>query len=301
MNILIAGGSGFLGVALTRHLLQRGHRVSLLSRRPSAPGGAPPVYHWDPERGEFDGNALSGADAVVNLAGENLAGGRWTPERKRRLVDSRVLATRFLVRRMSERTPPPRVLVNASAVGIYGDRGEEMLAEESQPGSGFLAGLCRAWEEAALPARDAGVRVVPSRFGVVLDRAGGVLAQLLPIFKMGIGGPLGAGKQWMSWVALPDVLQIVEMALEREDVSAPVNVVSPAPVRNKDFARALGRILRRPAFLPAPALALRIALGPMADEALLWSVRAVPETMTSLGYRFAFPDLEGALRNALQA
>ena len=301
MNVLIAGGSGFLGSALTRRLLQHGHKVSLLSRRPSAPGGMPPVYHWDPERGEFDGNSLTGTDAVVNLAGENISGGRWTRERKRRLVESRVEATRFLVRRMGERTPPPRALVSASAVGIFGNRGEEVLTEESPPGAGFLAELCRAWEEAASSALDAGVRVAVTRFGVVLDAAGGVLEKLLPIFKLGIGGPLGSGKQWMSWVALPDVLQVIETALSREDVSGPINVVSPAPVRNRDFARALGRVLRRPAFLPAPAPALRLVFGAMADEALLSSACAAPKRLTSLGYRFAFEDLERAFRNAIRA
>jgi len=259
----------------------------------------PPVYHWDPERGEFDGNSLSGADAVVSLAGENIAGGRWTRERKRRIVESRVEATRFLVRRMGERTPPPRALVSASAVGIYGNRGEEVLTEESPPGAGFLAELCRAWEEAASSALEAGVRVVVARFGMVLDAAGGVLERLLPIFKLGIGGPLGSGKQWMSWVALPDVLQVIETALSREDVSGPVNVVSPAPVRNRDFTRALGRVLRRPAFLPAPAPALRLAFGAMADEALLSSACVAPKKLTSLGYRFAFEDLERAFRNVL--
>lgn len=300
MNVLIAGGTGFIGSALTRRLLHHGHRVSVLSRRPSTPGGAPPVYHWDHERGEFDGNALTGVDAVVNLAGENLAGGRWTPERKRRLIESRVAATRFLVERMGERKPAPRALVSGSAVGIYGDRGEEILTEESRPGEGFLAGLCRAWEEAAQTARDFGVRVAVLRFGVVLDTAGGVLAKLLPMFRFGIGGPLGGGRQWMSWVALEDALHVVEVALERQDAAGCFNVVSPAPVRNRDFARALGRVLRRPAFLPAPALALRALFGEMADEALLASARVAPRNLLALGYRFAFEDLERALRSALR-
>ncbi len=301
MNVLIAGGTGFLGSALTRHLIHNGHRVSLLSRRPSAPGGAPPVYHWDPERGEFDGNALTGVDAVVNLAGENLAGGRWTPERKRRLTESRVAATRFLVGRMREGRPVPRALVSGSAVGIYGDRGEEVLTEESAPGAGFLAGLCLAWEEAAQSARGVGARVVVTRLGVVLDRAGGILAKLLPVFKAGIGGPLGTGKQWMSWVALPDVLHVIEMALEREDVAGQLNVVSPVPVRNRDFARTLGRVLSRPAFLPTPGPALRLLFGEMADEALLASACVAPGRLSSIGYRFAHEDLERALRSALRA
>ena len=301
MNVLIAGGTGFLGSALTRRLLQRGHRVSLLSRRPTIPTAAPPVFHWDPERGEFDANALKGTDAVVNLAGESLASGRWTPERKRRLVESRVGATRFLAQRIAERNARPRALVSVSATGIYGNRGEEVLTEESPPGAGFLADLCRAWEEAALPARDAGVRLVAARCGLVLDSRGGVLASLLPLFRAGLGGALGSGKQWMSWVSLPDLVAILEMALEREDASAVLNVVSPAPVRNRDFARTLGRILRRPSILPAPAFMLRLVLGEMADEALLSSACVAPKRLTSIGYRFAFEDLDRALRNALRA
>jgi uncharacterized protein len=301
VNVLITGGTGFVGSALARRLLQHGHRVSLLSRRPSAPGAAPAVFHWDPERGEFDGNSLTGADAVVNLAGEDLAGGRWTRERKRRLVESRVDATKFLVSRMGERKNPPRVLVSGSAVGIYGDRDEEVLTEESAPGAGFLAELCRSWEDAAMAARGTGARIVVARFGVVLDPRGGALQRLLPIFKLGAGGPLGSGRQWMSWVSLPDALQVIQMALEREDVSAPINVVSPAPVRNREFARALGRVLRRPAVLPAPSFLLRLLLGEMADEALLSSACVSPKKLMSLGYRFAFEDLDRSLRNALKA
>jgi len=259
-----------------------------------------PTFRWDPGRGEFDGAALEGVDGVVNLSGENLAGGRWTRERKKRLVESRVLATRFLVRRMGERKPPPRTLVSASAVGIYGNRGEELLTEESAPGSGFLAELCKAWEAGAYAARAAGTRVHVLRFGVVLGANGGALAKMLPIFKLGIGGPLGSGKQWMSWIALSDLVQGIELALTREDAGTPINVVAPTPVRNRDFARALGNVLRRPAVLPAPALALRLLLGEMADEALLSSACVAPLKLVSLGYRFAFEDLEGALRAALK-
>lgn len=301
MRVLIAGGTGFLGSALTRRLLSHGHQVSLLSRRPSTPTAAPPVFHWDPERGEFDGNALTGTDAVVNLAGESLAGRRWTEARKRALVESRVGATRFLVQRMAERSARPSALVSASAVGIYGNRGEEVLTEESPPGAGFLADVCRAWEEAALPARDLGLRVVAARFGIVLDSRGGALASLLPLFRAGLGGALGNGRQWMSWVSLPDLAAVLEMALERADASGVWNVVSPTPVRNRDFARTLGRMLKRPAILPAPAFALRLVLGEMADEALLSSACVAPKRLTSLGYRFAFEDLDRALGNALRA
>ena len=300
MNVLVVGGTGFVGSALARLLTQRGHRVSLLSRRPSAPRALPPVYHWDPEREELDPNALAGIEAVVNLAGENLAGVRWTPERKRRLVSSRVDATAFLVQRWGDPGPAPRTLVNASAIGIYGNRGDEVLTEESAPGSGFLADLCRGWEEAALRARASGARVVLARFGVVLDPAGGALEKLTPIFKLGLGGPLGNGRQWWSWVTLADVLQSIELALTREELSGPVNVVAPAPVRNREFARALGRALRRPALLPAPAPVIRLALGEAAD-ALLSSACVTPRKLLSAGYRFAFEDLDRAFASALRA
>jgi uncharacterized protein (TIGR01777 family) len=249
----------------------------------------------------MDPLSLDGIDAVVNLAGENLAGGRWSAERKKRLVESRVTSTRFLVRRMGARKPPPRALVSASAVGIYGNRGEEILTEESAPGAGFLAGLCRSWEEAALSARDAGARVALLRFGVVIGGNGGALEKMTPVFKLGIGGRLGNGRQWMSWIALADVLGVIEAALTREDLNGPVNVVAPAPVRNAEFTRVLGRVLRRPALMPAPALALRAVFGGMADEALLSSARAEPARLKALGYRFVFADLESALRGALKS
>jgi uncharacterized protein (TIGR01777 family) len=300
VNVLLAGGTGFIGSALAGHLTARGHRVSLLSRRASGAEDTR-VYHWDPEREELDPRSLEGIDAVVNLAGENLAGGRWTAARKKRLVESRVTATRFLARRMGELRPPTRALLSASAVGIYGNRGEEILTEESAPGTGFLAGLCRAWEEAALSARETGARIVLLRFGVVVGGGGGVLEKMIPVFRIGIGGRLGSGRQWMSWIALADVLGVIEYALMREALDGPVNVVSPAPVRNSEFTRVLGSVLRRPAIIPAPAIALRAVFGGMADEALLVSARAEPARLRALGYRFAFTDLESAVRGALRA
>jgi len=300
VNVLVAGGTGFIGQALSRHLLGRGHRVSVLSRRPSAPDAFPAVFHWDPEREELDPRAFSEIDAVVNLAGEDLASGRWTRERKRRLVESRVASTRFLVRKMSERDPPPRALVSASAVGIYGNRGEEVLVEKSAPGKGFLAELCQSWEAETLAARGAGIRAVPLRFGMVLDARGGALAKLLPVFRMGIGGTLGSGKQWMSWIALADVVQAIELAVSNERLEGPVNAVAPLPVRNRELTRALGRILNRPAILPVPAPVLRLIFGEMADEALLSSARAEPERLAALGYRFLYPELLPAMRAAIK-
>lgn len=300
MNVLLVGGTGFIGSALTEHLRWRGHRVSLLSRRPSSRTGPTPVFHWDPEREEFDRGSLDGITAVVNLAGENLAGGPWTAELKRRLADSRVASTQFLVKRMREGTPPPSVLVSVSGVGYYGNRGEEVLTEASSPGTGFLAELCVAWEAAALSASATGTRVAVLRLGVVLEAKGGALGKMLPIFRLGIGGPLGSGKQWMSWIAMPDLLGVIGLALDREDVEGPTNVVAPAPVRNRDFARALGRVLGRPAWIPAPAPALKLLFGEMADEALLSSTRVEPARLATLGYDFRFRDIEGALRHAVK-
>ena len=271
--------------------------VSVLSRRPPAPDATPPVFYWDPERHELDPRALAGIDAVVNLAGENLASGRWTRERKRRLVESRVDSTRFLVSRMIESKPRPRVLVSASAVGIYGNRGDEVLLETSAPGKGFLAELCQAWEAEALAAREAAIRTVPLRFGVVLDT---LLAKLLPVFRIGIGGTLGSGHQWMSWIALADVVQTIELGLTRERLDGPVNVVAPSPVRNREFTRALGRVLKRPTILPVPAPALRLVFGEMAEEALLSSARAEPGRLAALGCRFLYPELVPALRAAIK-
>ena len=301
MNVLLVGGTGFIGSALTQHLRWRGHRVSLLSRRPSSRTEPTPVFHWNPERAEFDRGSLDGIAAVVNLAGENLAGGKWTPESKRRFVSSRVASTQFLVKQMREGVPPPSVLVSVSGVGVYGNRGDEVLTEASSPGTGFLAELCLAWEDAALSARAAGTRVAVLRLGVVLDARGGALARMLPIFRLGIGGPLGNGRQWMSWIAMPDLLGVINLALDRENVEGPMNAVAPEPARNRDFAHALGLVLGRPAWIPAPAPALKLLFGEMADEALLSSARAEPARLATLGYDFSFRDIEGALRHAVKA
>ena len=272
-----------------------------MSRRPSSRTEPTPVFHWNPERAEFDRGSLDGIAAVVNLAGENLAGGKWTPESKRRFVSSRVASTQFLVKQMREGVPPPSVLVSVSGVGVYGNRGDEVLTEASSPGTGFLAELCLAWEDAALSARAAGTRVAVLRLGVVLDARGGALARMLPIFRLGIGGPLGNGRQWMSWIAMPDLLGVINLALDRENVEGPMNAVAPEPARNRDFAHALGLVLGRPAWIPAPAPALKLLFGEMADEALLSSARAEPARLATLGYDFSFRDIEGALRHAVKA
>lgn len=300
MNVLVSGGTGFIGSALSRCLSAEGHEVSLLTRRallPAAP--ARHVFHWDPPARRIDGSAFAGMGAVVHLAGESLAEGRWSEARKRRIVDSRVGTTRLLAEAIADRATPPRVLVSASAVGYYGSRGEELLTEESAPGGGFLAELCREWEAAVAPASARGVRVVLVRIGVVLGPGGGALAKMLLPFRLGLGGPLGNGRQWMSWVALDDLLGAVGFAVGHEELSGPVNAVAPEAARSGDFARALGKILGRPAFFPAPAWALKLLVGEMAEEALLSSVRAAPVKLLAAGYTFRFPRLEDALRHAL--
>ena len=254
---------------------------------------------WDPEAGVLDPARLSGVDAIVHLSGESIAGSRWTAKRRERLRSSRIRTTRLLAETLARMNPRPSVLVQASAVGYYGDRGEEVLNEASGPGSGFLADLCRDWEAASMPAQDAGVRVARLRMAPAIGRQGGMLAALLPLFRLGLGGPLGSGRQWMAWISLDDLLAIVERALGDGAMRGSINATAPEPVTNAAFTRALGRALGRPAFLPAPAFALRLALGAMADEMLLASQRVVPEALLRAGFRFAHPRLEDALRAAL--
>jgi len=299
VNVLIAGGSGYLGSALAERLRAAGEGASILTRGPSDPEGSVPRYHWDPERGAFDRKALEGVDAVVNLAGENLSTGRWTASRRKRFHASRVGATRLLVERLAEADPRPRTLVSASGVGYYGNRGEEPLTEASAPGSGFLAELCLAWEGAAAAAGAAGMRVVITRFGVVMGPGDGALGMLIRVFRLGIGGRLGSGRQWMSWVSLEDAIAALRIALARADLAGSVNVVAPEPVRNAELARTLGRVLHRPAILPAPALALRLVFGGMADEAMLASGRVLPARLPALGFRYALPTFEEAVLKAV--
>jgi hypothetical protein len=239
-------------------------------------------------------------DAVVHLAGETIAG-RWTPEKKRKIYDSRVLGTRNLVEGLTrlDAQEKPKVLVSASAVGYYGDRGDERLTEEAPPSEGFLSKVCQDWEREARRAEELGLRVVRLRFGIVLGPGGGALQTMLPLFKLGLGGPLGSGRQWWSWVHLDDVVGLITFALENEAFSGAVNATAPNPVRQREFARTLGRVLRRPAALPAPAFALRLALGEFAGE-LLASTQAIPQKAQEMGYRFKYPELEGALRQILR-
>ncbi len=297
MKILVSGASGLIGSALVPVLTASGHDVIRLVRSQPAAGEA--AVRWDPEAGTLDAAGLEGLDAVVHLAGENLAEGRWTAEKKRRIRESRVKGTRLLCEALAGLARPPRVLVSASAVGYYGDRGDELLTEESPPGSGFLAAVARDWEAAAEPARRAGIRVVHPRMGPVLTPAGGVLAKMLPPFQAGLGGRVGSGRQYVSWIAVDDLLDAMLHLLATEALRGPVNMVAPRPVTNAEFAATLGRVLGRPAVLAVPAFAARLALGEMADEVLLASARVTPVRLAASGYRFRYPELEGALRHLL--
>ncbi len=293
MNVLISGATGFLGGTLIPELEAGGHRVTRLTRSPKSADD----LGWDPEAGTIDD--LEGTDAVVHLAGESIAEGRWTPEKKRRILESRRKGTRLLSEAIAALSAPPSVMVSASAVGYYGDRGNELLTEESGPGSGFLAEVCRDWEAAAEPAREAGIRVVHPRVGIVLSTKGGALGATLPIFKLGLGGKVGSGRQYWSWVTLDDVVGAFVHALTNESVSGPVNVGSPNPLTNAEYTKVLGRVLNRPTIFPVPAPAARIVLGEVADELLLASQRMQPARLQETGYAFRHPDLEGALRHVL--
>lgn len=297
MNILVSGATGLIGSALVSELDAGGHRVTRLTRSESAPG----AIHWDPSAGRISGN-LEGFDAVVHLAGESIFGGptdRWTPEKKRRILESRRQGTRLLAGTIAGLPTPPRVMVSASAVGYYGDRGNELLREESAPGTDFLAEVCGEWEAAADPAREAGIRVVHPRIGIVLSPKGGALGTTLPIFKLGGGGKVGSGGQWWSWVALDDVVGSIVHALKNEVVSGPVNVGSPNPMTNAEYTKVLGKVLGRPTLFPLPAPAARIMLGEVADALLLASQRMEPARLKETGYEFRYPELEGALRHLL--
>lgn len=296
MKILVTGSHGVIGQALIEALQSRGDHAVRLIRGPSRRSSPEPA--WDPTADRVDENRLEDFDAVVHLAGESLASGRWTPARKARIRDSRVNGTRLLAGALGRLSRPPRVLVSASAVGYYGDRGDEIVREGSPPGTGFLADVCRQWEAAAEPARRAGIRVVHNRTGLVLSSAGGMLPRILPLFRLGLGGRLGSGRQYMSWIAIEDVVGALLHLMAHEEIRGPANLVSPHPVTNREFTAALGRVLSRPTPFPVPTPALRIALGEMAGE-LVASVRAEPARLVESGYAFRFPDLDGALRARL--
>ena len=297
MRVAVSGSTGLVGSEVVTVLSAEGHEVVRLVRR--APAHGEKTVRWDPEAGVNDAGGLEGCDAVVHLAGENVGAGRWTAARKAAIRDSRVKGTRLLCDALAGLARPPKTLVCASAVGYYGDRGEEVLTEESPPGAGFLPGICREWEAASVAAARKGIRVVALRIGMVLSPKGGALARMLPLFRAGLGGVLGSGKQYVSWVALDDLTGIVLHALSREELRGPVNAVTPRPVTNRELTEALGKVLSRPTLLPVPSFALRLAVGEMADPLLLASARVAPRRLEETGYRFRFPELRAALRHLL--
>jgi uncharacterized protein (TIGR01777 family) len=296
MKLLVTGSSGLVGSALLSSLQAQGHETAQLVRR----GADPPKgrFLWDPAGGDLDDDAFAGRDAVIHLAGENIAG-RWSAAKKKQIRDSRVDGTTLLAERLARCTDRPDVLVCASAIGYYGDRGAEELTEDASPASDFLGAVCQEWEAAAAPARDAGMRVVHLRFGVILSAAGGALAQMLLPFRLCVGGKVGSGRQYMSWLSLDEAVGIIEHALECDTLRGPVNAVAPAPVNNREFTRALGQALSRPTLLPMPAFAARMAFGEMADALLLASTRVVPAKLEASGYRFRHPEIGPALQAVL--
>ncbi|MDR3739496.1 MAG: TIGR01777 family oxidoreductase [Terracidiphilus sp.] len=296
--VLLSGASGMLGSSLRQALMEQGVPVRQLVRGTARAAGQ---IAWNPAvmPAVHDTAELVGCAAAIHLSGASVAGRRWTESYRGEMTVSRVDTTRALAETMAGLQRKPRVLVVASAVGIYGDRGDELLDESSQPGTGFLADLCRAWEAAAAPAVDAGIRVVHARLGVVLGR-GGALEKMLPAFRLGLGGPLGNGRQWMSWVSLEDAIAALLFAVKTTTLTGAMNVTSPEPVTNAAFTRALGRVLHRPAMLPVPAVALQLLFGEMADETLLASQRAVPSLLLGAGFRFAHATVDEALRAAVR-
>ena len=296
MVVLVTGSTGFIGSALVPVLTTGGHSVRRLVR--SEPTGED-EFHWQPESENLDMKGLEGVDAVVHLAGENIAAGRWTPSKKARILDSRVKGTRLLCESLAQLAEPPKVLVCSSGVGYYGARVAGVVNEESPLGAGFLADVCHQWEAAAVPAVEKGIRVVNLRTGIVLSPAGGTLARMLTPFKMGVGGKLGNGKQYISWMTLDDALEIINHVLVTEGLRGPVNAVTPQPVTNSEFTKTLGRVLGRPTIFLMPTFAAHLVFGEMADETLLSSIRVEPTQLLKSGYTFRYPELEGALRHVL--
>lgn len=295
MKILVTGSSGMIGTALARSLTADGHRVVRLLRQDWREGSP----HWDPERGVIDLGDASDVEGVVHLAGQSLSDGRWNARTKARILNSRTQGTRLLSAFFAASPHKPRVIVSASGIGIYGDCGEAFVDEESPVGRGFLAEVAQQWEEANAPAIQAGIRVVAIRLGVVLSSTGGALRKMLPPFKLGLGGPIGSGNQYMSWVSLEDAVQMIRHVLATDTLRGPVNLVSPNPVTNGTFAQTLGKVLHRPAKLRVPAFAARLAFGEMADALLLSSTRARPQKLMESGYAFRHPELEETLRSLL--
>jgi uncharacterized protein (TIGR01777 family) len=296
MDIVVSGARGLIGSALVSFLSTGGHNVTRLVRSPARAEAHDTL--WDPQQGIAEVSRLEGVDAAVHLAGESVVG-RWTAEKRARIRESRVTGTKTLCDALARLSTPPKVLVSASAIGYYGNRGAELLTEESAAGRGFLPEVCQAWEAATRWAAEQGIRVVTARIGIVLTPSGGALARLLPPFRLGLGGVVGTGEQYMSWVSLDDTVGAIHHALVTDTIHGPLNITAPQPVTNSAFSATLGRVLGRPAVLPLPAAVARLALGEMADELLLASARVLPQKLEDTLYSFRHPDLEGALRHML--
>lgn len=296
MKILISGASGLIGSALCEQFKKQGHEVLRLVRRPAR---QPLEIQWNPQSGELATSAVEAMDVVIHLAGESVAGGRWTAEKKRRIRESRVLGTQLLCSKLAETQQPPSLYLAASAIGVYGNRGNEVIDESSEFGTGFLAEVGKEWEQAASVLPEDQCRKVFMRLGIVLTPKGAALKQMLPLFKLGLAGKLGHGQQYMSWISLEDVVGAVEFCLQNASLQGAVNFTSPHPVTNVEFTQTLGKVLKRPTFLTAPAPALRLVLGTMADEMLLGGAKVMPEKLLQAGYRFQHPDLLPFLQSTL--
>jgi uncharacterized protein (TIGR01777 family) len=298
MKILVSGSHGLVGRALIKSVTAYGIEVSRLVRQ--KPTGAIGEIEWHPDEGVLDAKQLEGLDAVVHLAGESIASGRWSDDKKRAIRESRVKGTQLLSRSLAQLSQPPATFISASAIGYYGNRGNELLTEESAPGTDFLASVCMEWEKSTAAAAEKGIRTVNTRFGIILDASGGALEKMLTPFRMGIGGRVGNGKQWMSWISLDDVVAGLRFVLDNSSASGPVNFVAPNPVTNAEFTKALGRALSRPTFFPIPKIGVQLAFGEMADALLLSSQRVEPRVLKESGYRFQLPTLRDALSHILK-
>jgi len=294
MNILITGGTGFIGAALSRELVSSAHNVIITTRRQT---DSKEKLTWKPPA-LIPPDTISNIDAVINLAGESIASGRWTKTRKERIMSSRINTTRALVQSMQNVNPGPKVLISASAIGYYGPRGDEHVTEDTPPGTDFLAEVCKVWEAEALKAEELGVRVVLIRIGGVLESDGGALPKMIIPFKFFLGGPIGSGKQWFSWIHRDDIVGIIKYALENDSITGPLNLTAPQPVTNREFSSALGRVLGRPSWLSVPGFMVRLTLGELGDI-LLTGQRVLPEKALKEGYKFKYPDIDGALRAIL--
>jgi uncharacterized protein (TIGR01777 family) len=297
MKVLISGSHGLVGTALIASLTGDGHEVVRLVRGKPSTG----EVQWRPDKDHLDAEHLEGLEVVVHLAGESIAEGRWTDDKKRAIRDSRVKGTSLLSESLARLSRPPSVFLSASAIGYYGDRGDELLTETSAPGRDFLSSVCIEWENATKPAAEKGIRTVCTRFGIILAAGGGALAKMLTPFRMGIGGRIGAGTQWMSWIALDDVIKALRFLMEEGAVSGPVNFVAPNPVTNAKFTKTLGRVLSRPTLFPVPAFGVRLAFGEMADALLLSSQKVEPNILFQREFQFSWPTLEPALKHILTA